>query len=253
MIVNVRRLRDKVRDRLTHIERDTSPLEDKEMLTLSEQRKIKHLKDQVKEHDQEFEKRHIEVVDFIEEEDQAALDSEEKVFDEHMNRVSDIMGRLEKLEDLVTTEPVTLHASGIGDDRPGVRSITEADNLSRKLDQVHDSLMKVKTVKDDKELDLFSLEGHEERVKSIDPDLQVIKHDMLLIGEYKSLAERAAGLEEASFEIRAAIKCRLKIINAESTASEETGLSEVKLPKVSVPTFDGKVTREKVSVKLDFK
>ena len=101
-----------VRGRLTRIERDISPLEEKETLTPSERRKIKRLKDQVKEHDQDFEKRHMEVLDFIEEEDQTALDSEEKVFDEHVNRVSDIMERLEKLEELVaTTEPVRPHAS----------------------------------------------------------------------------------------------------------------------------------------------
>ena len=77
-------------------------MEDKGTLTPSDQRKIKRLKDQVKEHDQEFEKRLMEVLDFIEE-DQAVLDSEEKVFDEHVNGVSDIIERLEKLEDLVAT------------------------------------------------------------------------------------------------------------------------------------------------------
>ena len=82
------------------------------MLTLSEQRKIKRLKDQIKEHHQEFEKCHIEVLDFIEEEDPAALDSEEKVFDGDVNCVSDLIEKLEKLEDLVaTTEPVRPHAS----------------------------------------------------------------------------------------------------------------------------------------------
>ena len=122
-----------------------------------------------------------------------------------MNRFSDIIERLDKLEDLMTTEPTTHHAAGIGDDRPGVRSITEAEHLSRRLDQVQDSLMKVKRVKDDKELDVCSLEGQEESVKSIDADLQVIKHDILLIGDNKSLAERAAGLDKASIEIRVAI------------------------------------------------
>ena len=130
-----------------------------------------------------------------------------------LNRVSDIIERLEKLEDLVTTEPVTNHASGIGDDRLGVRLITESEHLSRQLDQIYDSLMKVKRVKDDKAFDVCSLEGYEERVKSIDADLQVIKRDMLLIGDYNSLAERAAVLEEASFEIRVAIKYPLKNIN----------------------------------------
>ena len=47
----------------------------------------------------------------FEEEDQAALNSEEKVFDEHVNRVSDLIEKLERLEDLVaTTEPVRPHA-----------------------------------------------------------------------------------------------------------------------------------------------
>ena len=240
-IATVRRRRGTVRGRLTRIERDISSLEEKETLTPSERRKIMRLNDQVKEHDQEFEKRHMEVLDFIEEEDQVALNSEEKVFDEHVNRVADIIERLEKLEDLVTTEPVTHHASGSGDVRPGVRSVTEAEHLSRRLDQVHDSLTKVKRVKDDRSLDACSLEGHEERIKSIDADLQIIKRDMLLLGDYKSLAEKATALEEASFEIRVAIKRRLKNLNAESSRSKDTELSEVKLPKVSVPTFDGKV------------
>ena len=139
----------------------------------------------------------MEVLDFIEEEDQVALNSEEKVFDEHVNRVADIIERLEKLEDLVTTEPVTHHASGSGDVRPGVRSVTEAEHLSRRLDQMHDSLTKVKRVKDDRSLDTWSLEGHEERIKSIDAGLQIIKRDMLLLGDYKSLAEKATALEEA--------------------------------------------------------
>ena len=54
----------------------------------------------------------MEVLDFIEEEDPAALDSKEKVFDEHMNRLSDNIERLQELEELVATiEPVRPHAS----------------------------------------------------------------------------------------------------------------------------------------------
>ena len=62
-----------------------------------------------------------------------------------------------------------------------------------------------------------------------------------MINDYETLEERAAGLEEASFATQVAIKCQLKDINDKSTECNETGLSEVKLPKVSVPTFDGKV------------
>ena len=101
--------------------------------------------------------------------------------------------------------------------------------------------MRVERFKDDKAIDVCSLEGHEESVKSIDDDLQVITCDMLLIGDYKSLVERATALEEASFGICAAIKRRLKNLHPESSGSEVIGLCEVKLPNVSAPTFYGKV------------
>ena len=95
-IANLRRQRVTVRGRLTRIERDISSLDDKEKLTPSDQRKVKCLKDRVKENDQDFKKLHIEDLSLIEDEDQDTLHSEEKVFDEHVNCVSDIIERLEK-------------------------------------------------------------------------------------------------------------------------------------------------------------
>ena len=62
---------------------------------------------------------------------------------------------------------------------------------------------------------------------------------MLLLDDYESLAGRAGGLEEALFELRVAIKSLLKKIKAVSAVTKETGSCGVKLPKVSVPTFDG--------------
>ena len=60
--------------------------------------------------------------------------------------------------------------------------------------------MKVKrVVLEETETDICSFESHEERLKTIDSDLQAIKCDMLLIEDYESLAGRADGLEEALF------------------------------------------------------
>ena len=72
-------------------------------------------------------------------------------------------------------------------------------------------------------------------------DQQGIKRDMLLIDGYESLAARAAGLEDASFELRVTIKHLLKDVKLESIVNKETGLSGVKLPNISAPTFDSKV------------
>ena len=67
-----------------------------------------------------FEQHHIDVINFIKAGDQAALHSEESIFNEYVNCVSDNTERLEQLEDLVvTTKPLMPHASDKGDGRPG--------------------------------------------------------------------------------------------------------------------------------------
>ena len=59
---------------------------------------------------------------------------------------------MEHLEDLVVTaEPVIHHTSDMGDHQPGIRLITEAEHLSRRLSQVHDFLIKAKRVVEEKE------------------------------------------------------------------------------------------------------
>ena len=215
-------------------------MEEIEELTPSD-RKIRRLKELAKEHVREFEERHVDVLSFIVAGDSAALKTEETVFDEHVDRVTDFIERLEQLEDKVgTTEPVMPHASYKGDGRARaeVRSIFEAEHLSRRWSQVHDSLAKVKrVVLEKKETDMCLLESHEDRLKSINTDLMDIKRDVLLIDDYESLAGKADGLEVAVFELRVAIKCLLKTIKAESAVDKDKGRSGVKLPNISVPTF----------------
>ena len=87
-----------VHARLTWVERDIAKLEGKSELASSDQQKIKRLLEQVKEDDKEFEQRHLEVLDFIDEEDQDSLEAEESVCDEHGNRIMELLERLEQLE-----------------------------------------------------------------------------------------------------------------------------------------------------------
>ena len=94
-IKTARRRRGAVRARLNRVERDIAKLEGKSELAASDQRKIKRLLEQVKADDKEFEQRHLEVLDLIDDEDQESLDVEESVCDEHGNRVMDLLERLE--------------------------------------------------------------------------------------------------------------------------------------------------------------
>ena len=156
-----------MRGHLTQIERDTVKLEEKEGPTPLDQRRIKRLKELAKEYDWDFEQCHVDVLNLIEAEDKAALDSEEAVFNEHVNHVSEIIERLEQLENLVViTKPVISHTSDKGDSRPEVRSITEVELLSQRLSQVQDSLMKIKRVAEEKETNMCSLEA-QGKLKSI--------------------------------------------------------------------------------------
>ena len=55
---------------------------------------IRRLKELAKEYDRQFEEHHVEVLNFITAEDTAALESEEAVFDEHMDRVTEFIEQL---------------------------------------------------------------------------------------------------------------------------------------------------------------
>ena len=113
-------------------------MEEKEDLILSDRNNFGRIKELAKQFNCEFEECHIEVVNFSVAEDTAALESEEAVFDEHMDCVEEFIKRLEQLEDLLgATEPVMPHASNKGIGRTAVRSISEAEHLSRRLSPVH--------------------------------------------------------------------------------------------------------------------
>ena len=97
-IKTARKQQGAVRACLTWVERDIAKLEVKSELASSDQWKIKRLLDQVKEDDKEFEQWHLEVLDFMDEEDQDSLEAEESICDEHGNRIMELLERLEQLE-----------------------------------------------------------------------------------------------------------------------------------------------------------
>ena len=89
-IGSARRRRGLICRRLTRIERDLASLETKEDLVHLDQSKVERLLGQNKEIDANFEMRHLEVLDLIEEEDQYTLKQEEEVFDEHVSKMAEL-------------------------------------------------------------------------------------------------------------------------------------------------------------------
>ena len=233
-----------MRGRLTRIERDISSLEEKETLTPSERKRIARLKDQVKEHDQEFEKRHMEVLDFIEEEDQTTLDAEEKVFDEHVNRVSDIMERLEKVEDLgVTTEPLRPHVSTDPKEAASglVRNQKRLKYLKTSLDKANAT---IRLLEPTPALDICLVEKVKKDVDMLTNKLSDIVEDILSLPEddTTSLNEATSMEDELGSMTLKLIKLTHDRERRDHRTTDEASASPgVRLPKISIPTFDGKI------------
>ena len=75
-VVSARRRRGILRGRLTCIERDIIILEGKAELTHRDRRMVERLLEQLKDNDSSFEQRHLQVLNFIQEEDQETLSQE---------------------------------------------------------------------------------------------------------------------------------------------------------------------------------
>ena len=86
-----------MRARLTRMEKDIVKKEEKEELTLTDGRRFTCMKELDKQFDQEFEERHVEVLNFIAAEETAVLESEQAGFNKHVDRVTNFIKRLGQL------------------------------------------------------------------------------------------------------------------------------------------------------------
>ena len=100
-----------LRGRITRIERDIATFRRQGRTTLKDRRNVERLLEQLKDNDSSFEQRHLEVLNFIQAEDQETLSQEEAVFDEHVNRVSELVERVEQLDipekEVPVSSPIT--------------------------------------------------------------------------------------------------------------------------------------------------
>ena len=186
----------------------------------------------------------MEVLDFIEEEDQTTLDAEEKVFDEHVNRVSDIMERLEKLEDLgATTEPLRPHVSTDPKEAGSglMRNQKRLKYLKTSLDKANAT---IRLLEPTPALDICLVEKVKKDVDMLTNKLSDIVEDILSLPQ-----DDTASLNEATSMDDELGRTTLKLIKLthdrerrdHRTMDEASASPGVRLPKISIPTFDGKI------------
>lgn len=225
-----------LRARLTRIEREFVSLEKKEVLAPPDQSKLERLLQQVKENDTEFEERHLDVLNFIEEGDEETLGKEETIYDEHVNRVVDLTERMERIkvpEEAAATLTTAPDPSGkITKRLRYIEQQTETIATSMRSPPAgtkdHPKLWLQKCQKD---IDMLSIQ------------LSGIMGDILsLPGEDAALLTSATTIQAAVSELDFQAVRRLHLLLEKTPIESEAHLEPtVELPKISVPTFDGDV------------
>ena len=115
--------------------------------------------------------------------------------------------------------------------------------IRKRMDRVEKSYRTIKAeVEEDRpRVDVYTLQGYDERVKSYEAELRKINGDLLSIDDPDDLEDRGITLERLLCDLSVTIK-RLAATKEEKplplTVSAAIGMSGVQLPKIEVPTFD---------------
>ena len=221
--------------RLTRVERDINKLDSKSLLGPSDQRTIKRLLEQLKEDDRKFEEHHLDVLNFLKEEDKDAIDAEEKVYDEYGIRVMEILEKLEQLEVVEESEsrPTTPPDPS--------RSLTKRLRyLEERKEAIIESAREV----------VFEPEGHrrlrllkrQEDISALSTQLSGFVAEILSLTDGDaSLMKIASSIERDLSEQDFGVRKMLLDFEENHKPSEACIETAVELPKISAPTFDGDI------------
>ena len=120
---------------------------------------------------------------------------------------------------------------------PGRRLSKRLSHLDKELQMV---VHTVESISPDLEVDSCLLQQYEEQLSSLKTELMTVSHDILSIDdEDGGLAKQQMRVSQALFDVRLKIRHLLQAkTNALSPTADKSG---VKLPKLSVATFDGNI------------
>ena len=250
-VLNPRARRGVVRASVTRLEAKIAGWEEKETLTDKNRQSIVRALKRLQELNAEFKVYHYSIVELMDEEDKKVMAEEQQVLDDHENKIEDLTERLEDM--ITTTEPVTIPASETSDARPAASSttekkpISEKDLLRKRVDRVDKSYRTVKGDFDERgpEMDTFTLQANlEEPIDDLKSELRGICKELISIEDSADLEERADTLERLLRTLKGDVR-RLAGNKEEnsfsSTSTSVTEMSSVKLPQISIPSFDGNV------------
>ena len=230
-LTSAKKRRGVVRASITRLERRVDTYETKEELSHADRLSIKHLIKKFEGLDAEFRQHHYSIVEMLDEE---AVDEEQAALDDHDEKVTDLVERLQQL---------VLEPEGATSGSPSA-SADASMPLQRQLERLE---KRIRTIA--------------ETTRSLHPGpavdqcllRQLEEETVLLKAELADTGRTITTLEtggDALLELEATLNknlfdlgLQIKRLIAEVTVEKSTPgvVSGVKLPRIDVPTFDGNI------------
>ena len=222
-----RRRRGTVRASITKFEARVKRWEEKDTLSASDHLSIQRDIETLKEYDSEFKKNHFAVVELV---DEGELAGEQTTLDIHTDKVTDLLERLIRLLPLPEKVPPRVSATAI------------AEGLLKRLRYVIKELTSLNNAVDEVKpgpgMDACIVRQLRRQVNGLDSDLMDITHKILSLdtgGE--DLMEEKSKVKEIL--LRVDLKIERLMLDLESSPKVSGTEVGIRLPKISVPTFDG--------------
>ena len=229
-VSGVRKRRGTVRSSITRLINRLSILEGKaaEALTFD---LTQGMAKKLGELDQEFRQHHYQLLDLIEEEDEDALDNEQKELDKHDDLIDEINMRIKQL--------VTASSSSVNSSKRKALS-RQQSQLERAVTSIRDAIRPLTTTADD-----FLIRQYGERLQAHKTSLKELSASILVmdVEDSDDLYTYQSMLEDLIFDCDLIIKKLLATATPPGTTPSSLSDSKgVRLPKLEAPTFDGKFT-----------
>ena len=117
--------------------------------------------------------------------------------------------------------------------------------LRKRMDPVEKSYRRIKTEVDEirPDIDAYTLQDYEERVKNYEVELQGLSQDLLSVEDTDNLEETGMTLEQLLSSLSISIKHLVGSKNntPQQNPSGVPGMTGVQLPWIELPTFDGNI------------
>ena len=237
-VLNPRAGRGVVRTSVMRIEAKIPEWEEKETMTAKDRQSISRTLKRLQELNEVFKGYHYSIVELMD--DTEVLAKEQEVLDDHKNKVEDL---IEHLEDLLTTEPVRPYAStDHREDASGSMRNQKRIRYLKSTCSLDKAKATIRLLEPTPALDICLVEKMRSDIDMLTKKLSDIMEDILSLPE-----DNTASLNEATSMEDELGSLTLKFIKL--THDREKGLrkrlvlrcsSGVRLPKISIPTFDGK-------------